>query len=333
MMKNIVLLLFSALLLTSCITSSIDGENAREFSVEAAKVDEIFLSDTRGNKIHLVKNEDRWDLNDNYVARPDAVKKLLETIEYVRFRNPVPENGQEQAIKNLIADHRKIEIYSQGKPIMSYFVGGQSKDGNGTYMLKQDVESGENAEQVFITEIPGFNGYLTPRYITTETAWRETTVFRYNQGELASLKLEYPTRPDEAFEFKINEGHVSMFDAQGNEVQAFDKAMAKGYLLNYKQINFEAIATIELQQLTDSLHASTPYYIITATNNKGVENKLVAHRRKAQEGEQDPEGNQLEFDTDRLFAFINNQEELFIIQYYVFDKLTVGKSMFLNNPS
>lgn len=334
-MRKLLSFILISSVLFSCTNpnESITGDNARIFNVDSKIVDEIYLSDTEGNKCHLVKKGDKWSLNDNYTARQDAMEKLLNTIEFVKYRNPVPEKAHDQAVKNLISKHAKIEIFSQGKAIMSYFVGGQSKDGEGTYMLKQDVETGDNAEQVFITELPGFNGYLTPRYITTETLWRDRSIFSYGKGELASVKIEYPSAPNASFELKLNEGNVSAFDLEGNELAGLNQTAAKTYLLNYKDVNFEAIATKDMSVEIDSLEAATPLYIITATNNEGTENKLVAHRRKPISDElQDSEGNPREFDTDRLFGLLNGKQELLVIQYFVFDKLTVQRSYFINNP-
>lgn len=335
MRKKLSYILIS-LVLFSCKNSneSITEENARIFNVDSKIVDEIYLSDTEGNKCHLVKKGNKWSLNDNYTARKDAIEKLLNTIEFVKYRNPVPDKAHDQAVKNLISKHAKIEIFSNGKAIMSYFIGGQSKDGEGTYMLKQDVETGENAEQVFITELPGFNGYLTPRYITTETLWRDRSLFSYEKGELASIKIEYPEASDESFELRLSQGNVSGFDLEGNEIEGLNQTVAKTYLINYKKVNFEAIATKDMSVEIDSLQSAKPLFIITATDANGKENRLVAHRRKPISNElQDAEGNPLEFDTDRLFGLLNGKEELLVIQYFVFDKLTVKRSYFINDPS
>lgn len=326
-MKYLIYILF-AIILISCNTEnkSITGEEARKFSVKASTVDEIYLFDSDNRKVHLKKEGNIWRLNDNYTARPDAIRQLLETMEYVSFRNPVPTKAHDNMLRNLITRHVKVEVFSKGKNVMSYLVGGQTQDGSGTFFLKEDVETGDKAEKMVIVELPGFNGYLTPRYITQESLWRERAVFKYDQGQMKSITVNYPAVPEESFKIEIENGSTKLFDANGKLEENSDDLSVKKYLLNYKQVNFEAIATKDLSEQIDSLSNSTPFYSISIEDNNGNINEIKTYRRKPLREEQDINGNPLEFDTDRLFAIQNGKKELLVIQYFVFDALTIRKT-------
>jgi hypothetical protein len=65
----------------------------------------------------------------------------------------------------------------------------------GTYMYM------ENSTVPFITNIAGFDGYLTPRYITERADWAVKNVFRLGEGELLSLSVA--DRERAGFGFKI----------------------------------------------------------------------------------------------------------------------------------
>ena len=58
----------------------------------------------------------------------------------------------------------------------TYYVGGESKDMIGSYMLL------ENSNRAFVVYIPGFNGFLAPRFTIDGTKvssdlWRDRTIF------------------------------------------------------------------------------------------------------------------------------------------------------------
>lgn len=312
---------------------SIQGEQAREFSVKASSVDEIYLFDQDGKKVHLKKEGSNWRLNDSYTARPDAIAQLLETMEYVKFRNPVAEKAHDNMVKNLISRHIKVEVFSKGENIMSYLVGTQTQDGAGTFYLKEDTETGDKAERMVVCELPGFNGYLTPRYIIQESLWRNRSVFQYGNGEISKLTVNYPANLKESFSIEIKDGAVKLFDHEGKEESNVNDLAVKEYLLNYKQVNFEAIATKDMSVEIDSLLSTDPYFSITVTNSEGKENRLDSYRRKPLKEELDINGNPLQFDTDRLFALQNDKKELLVIQYFVFDALTILKTSFLQPAS
>lgn len=313
--------------------SDSDLEN-REFSVDASKVDKIFLVNETQQQVTLTKVDGEWLVNNKYKARKDALKNLLETLTQVQWRNTVPKKQEEAVFKNLISKHVKVEIYSEGKPIKFYFVGGASQDGKGTFMLQQDPNTGENHPKPYVTYIPGFEGYLTPRFICEEHLWRDRVVFQYDKDELKEIEVNYPQAPKNGFKIQYsgnNEFHF--FDYQGKEVQGFDTLRIKQYMLNYKSISYEAMATQKAQGIADSLHNATPYYTIKCTDKNGNVDEIIAHRRKPMKLEYDINGDPLKYDTDRLFAFINGQENLFVIQYFVFDKLTVPYLWFFEKES
>ncbi|MFW5767664.1 MAG: DUF4340 domain-containing protein, partial [Bacteroidota bacterium] len=176
-------------------------EVLRDFAVkDTASVDKIFLVDKDNNSILLERQaKDEWRVNDKYYAREDFINLLLKTIHRIEISNPVPKEKQEYVLRNLSGNSVKCEIYQDGELSKTYYVGGVTQDNLGTYMLL------ENSSAAFEVYIPGFNGFLTTRYNTSEDEWRSKRVFSYDLKNIAQVKIEYPDSPEESL-IAINKG-------------------------------------------------------------------------------------------------------------------------------
>jgi hypothetical protein len=168
-------------------------EELRDFAVQdTASVTKIFLADRSGKSIELEREGNRWRLNKKYYARRDAVKVLLETLKNVSVRSMVAKSGYNSIIKQLSSSGIKCEIYMHGekKPGKVIYVGTETQDSKGTYMML------ENSSVPFVTEIPGFEGYLTPRFFLNEQEWRDKTVLDFAYNDIRSIRAVY--NPDSA---------------------------------------------------------------------------------------------------------------------------------------
>ena len=62
-------------------------------------------------------------------------------------------------IKTLASEGVKVELYTQNKKLYkTFYIGGETADFLGTYMIM------EGAKKAYVIHIPGFNGFLTPRF-------------------------------------------------------------------------------------------------------------------------------------------------------------------------
>ncbi len=143
----------------------------RDFALEdTASVTKLFLADKNNRSITLEKQKPGiWRLNNKFFARNDAVNLLLETMKRVEVKSPVGKNAKDVIIKALAAAGVKIEAYNKDKLVKLYYVGSETQDMLGTYMLLADPITLENSSVPYITYIPGFDGYLTPRFFTIES--------------------------------------------------------------------------------------------------------------------------------------------------------------------
>src|SRR5688572_26297176 len=212
------------------------SEALRDFGVkDTGSITKLFLANKSGQQTLLEKQPDGdWLMNGKYLARPDAMQTLLETIHNVEVRSPVAKAAYNNVIRNIAANAIKVEIYNDQGKLKTYYVGGPTQDQMGTFMYL------ENSTVPFIIHIPGFDGYLTPRYIANETEWRVKTVFRLGDGKLKSLTVSDFIQTDRSFSLNRNQnGTYQMFDKSGNEVENLSQDKVINYLESYRMLNFE----------------------------------------------------------------------------------------------
>ena len=120
------------------------------------------------------KEKGNWWVNGKFRARQHSVDLILKTIKKIKVKHPVAVTGIEYRLSKIASKHKKVEIYTgDGNLEKVYYIGGSTKDHQGTYMLLETPEDGRS-DIPYVCHLPGFHGYLTPRFFTTEEDWRHT---------------------------------------------------------------------------------------------------------------------------------------------------------------
>lgn len=318
----------NAIIISTCLllACSPGGKNANDvFRVKEA-VDEILLANSNGQKIVLKKQEDHWIVNDKYKARKDMIDILLKTIKKVQINYPVPVKEQEGIIKSIAAKHVKVELYKAGKMLKSYFVGSHTQDMMGTYFFLKD------SKRPYVCFIPGFEGYLTPRYFTQEKDWRSRVLFDIDPTAIKTIEVAYDDSIPGLESFKIEQTKdiISLTNLKTNISQDLsDAALGKQYLSFYKYLEIEGFENDHAKK--DSIVNSRPFCAINILTQEGQQQSVniylmdITQRSKTQF---DRKGNKLEYDLDRMFVSFNNGQDFGIIQMFVFGKLFQNYSSF-----
>lgn len=144
-------------------SSTIVGD-LRDFAVsDTASINKLFLVDREGNKSLLTRvSPGKWMVNNKYNARQESINNLLNTIKSLEVKSPVGKNLYNNVMKLMASKSVKIEIYQKGEPVKTYYVGHPTMDNLGTFMYI------EKSTVPYIMHIPGFNGFLSTRYLTKE---------------------------------------------------------------------------------------------------------------------------------------------------------------------
>ncbi len=296
----------------------------RDFAVEdTASITKIFLVDKKNNQITLERQNNHWTVNNKYVARRDVINLLLKTINRVRVKSPVPKAAEDNTIKSLAVKSTKIEIYKNDDLIKTYYVGGTTQDQYGTYMLLK------NSSCPFIMEIQGFRGYLSTRYFTNINDWRSQIIFNNSLNDISSVTVNIPTKSGKSFKILyLGNNKFELHDFKNQNVANFDTLSVKHYLSYFRRINFNKFVTNFNKQQKDSMLACQPAYIITLEDINGNK-KTVKTYNKPSEMQTNGKGNEIEYDPDNMYAFINNDQDMVFTQYYVFDSILKNIDYFL----
>ena len=174
--------------------STIDKES-RDFKIEdTASVTKIFMADKNGNSITLERTKTGWVTPNKYPCRADAINLLLYTMKMLDVKSTVSKNAKAGVIKQMIGHSIKVQAFHNDELIKQYYVGHEGMDNDATYMILTDLDNMENYEDPFLMCIPGFNGYLSSRYILNENEWRRPITFCYYQSLLPQeLLSRWPT--------------------------------------------------------------------------------------------------------------------------------------------
>ncbi|MGQ0827461.1 MAG: hypothetical protein ACT4ON_03595 [Bacteroidota bacterium] len=299
-------------------------QNLKDFAVDdTASVNKIFLADKQGRTITLERTAPgQWIVNNKYNARMDVVETLLSTIKKIDVKEPVGKKAQDNIVKRLSAQAIRCEIYQNNVLTKAYYVGTETQDQTGTYMILIDLKTMLPAAKPFVTYIPGFEGYLTTRYITDEAAWRDRSIFQYTPNDIRSIKMEAPHKPELSYEVIVkgnNDYEVKML-SDNKTLNNIDTFALNQYLSYFQKIIFENFEDIK-QTKIDSTLKSEPLNILTVTDNSGKTNKIKLYARTNKKNISDETGKPYEYDPDRMSALLDNGKDFVIVQYLMFGKL------------
>jgi hypothetical protein len=317
------------------ITHNTSGTIRKElfdFAVpDTGAITKVYMVNTSGKQITLEKEKaGQWKVNQKYKARNDAMRNLLICIKDMQVRNPVAKSAVENVSKQLATSSTKVEIYQGEKLVKTYYVGSDTQDGLGTFMLLVDPETGENSSLPFIMFIPGFNGFLSIRYFMDEDLWRDRSIFSFYPDQIASISVEYTHLLDSSFTISLtNSNSISLADSKGRNIPDFDTLKAKQYLNYFSNIQYEALKNDMRQSLKDSVIAKGAVHVITLKDREGKTHVVKTFSKPVDGNYSNPvTGKPMTEDLERMYALINDDKDMAVVQYYVFGKLLPSPSYF-----
>lgn len=178
-------------------------KNPRKSTIDPAEID-FAVKDTasiqkviltgyiEGNpvgKVYLTRKGNQWWVNDEFKAQNVAVNHLIETIYAIQMQQPLHPNAIEN-VKKLIKK-RNIHVIIQndkGAILKGYYIGPATPDTKGNYVIL------EGAENPYIAEIPGFNGYLSTRFSANPDTWRDYTLWSIQPEDFSYFELKDKTQ-------------------------------------------------------------------------------------------------------------------------------------------
>lgn len=308
--------------------------SSQKFAVDdTSNVTKIFLADKNNNCVTLKRNNTySWVVNDTFAASKDIVNLLLKTMMSLDVKQPVSKSGRQQIMKLLATNSVKVEVYQKvfridlfdkikwfpfEKLTKTYYVGGATQDNLGTYMLI------EGSEEPCIIYIQGFNGFLYTRYSPLLKDWRDHTIFNLKYNQIKSIEVVIANNPEgsfRAFKKAPREFEVNMLLDKSNNIN-YDTLKVMELFAAFENIRYESLLNDLDKSVKDTLQNSQPYIVINVEHIDGTLKTVKTYLMKAPPSQIDELGNDIIYDRDRLYALINNDKDLVVIQFYVFGRL------------
>jgi len=229
-----------------------------QFAVENAKeeVTKIFLADRENNVALLEKQKDNlWSYTNvasgkKYIANPNAMNNLIETIEGIRVRNKVPQVGIKNVLRGIGTIGTKVEIYNRyNSKLRTYYIGGPADGGQGTFAVM------EGSAIPYVVNIPHFAGTIDTRFNAKEPALRDRAIVRHNTADIEFMQVEYQSPEQRPYSFSIqttpNYSVSNLFGPQNIDNKKLRKDYVDIYLESFNVLYAEMI--LYNKELRDSI--------------------------------------------------------------------------------
>jgi hypothetical protein len=323
-------------------TKTTFNRSVSDFAIDdTSNVTMIFMADKNNNTVKLTRRgPGKWMVNDRYQAQKLTVEMLLRTMLDLEVREPVAKAAHNSIVRDMAVNAVKVEVYQRvyridlfgwirwfphEKSTKVYYVGGATPSNQGSYMLM------EGSTEPYVTYLPDFRGFVSPRYNTMEKNWRDYTVFKKTIPEIRTVRVEVPETPEFSFEVRNRDNKsftlISLID--NREITNYDTLRMLNFLSGFRNLNFEALLNDMDKFRKDSILASKPFIIITVTDTTGESRTMKTYHMKGPDGQTDMEGRPMPYDLDRLYALVNDGQDFTVIQYFSFDKVLRPKTFFL----
>ncbi len=309
---------------------------------DTSVVTKIFLADMNNNTVTISRTKETgWILNNGKAPIVENVDLLLKTFLTIRIKNPVSKTSNNTAVKRLATNAIKVEIYTT-EPAVNifglklftkerlkkiYYVGGPTQDNRGTIM-----KTGKG-DKLYVTDIPGFNGYLTERFSPKIADWQNHIIFSEIVGNIKSVTVDLPETPNESYKIVNNQNRTfTILKAQDNYSEAgpYDTIRVLDLLSAFNSIKYESLLDDMPKSRLDSLKSSIPFKIVTLETFDGKTKTLKMYHRYNFDKITDTDGKPFPFDVDRMYGFAGDDTVPVTVQFFVTDNITRPLSYLLN---
>ncbi|MGB0428124.1 MAG: DUF4340 domain-containing protein [Flavobacteriales bacterium] len=276
------------------------------------RVDKISISSRAPETTVLTKKGDQWFANETYIARPELMKYLLQTLSKMEIKHRVTKSRKDRVYNELATMKLTVDIYEDNTLLKTIYVGNNTPDNLGTYMMLK------GSTEPYAMHIPGFTGYLRSRFIAAESTWRSTQIFNVDGLDIEELSMEYPNQTEQNYRIKQEGDVVELFDYQGNKKESSTLEL-KQYLSKFKKIYHEGFVK-RSDPVQPKNIKNLPEIFKLSIKEKGKEAIVLTSFQKGRYQKSLDNTHLFEtIDKDRLYA--TDGRDFFVIQYYVFEPL------------
>lgn len=344
MKTKIYALIFVTLIIFLAFTmynKSVQEKNAKKdkiFKVENfEKVTKIEISEKSGKKMSLKRVGDKWILNDKYLANMHLFKDVKEALEKMEVIKPVAKVATKNVIFEMMRNAIKVSVFEgKEKPSKVIYVGGPNLSNTASNMFLEF--DGVPSQKIYEVSLPGFNGYLTTRFLVNEADWRSKKIFDYSPEEFKEISIKYFNENRKTdFVLKKNE---SNFLLKYNDKLVEHEDLNQENIINYVlQLRNKLVLDYSFQKPTDK-----PMKDSLLNVNKFAEMKIIDNENKevfmtivdmpmnqGSSKRYDINGDPMTYDVDYKYIIFGEEDDWGIVSKDNFGKLFIEPVKFIKN--
>lgn len=328
---SVLIVVATVLLWNNRYLTTLRGE-AYDFTVrDTASVTRLFFADKSGNQVLLSRTEEGWKVNEKYDAQQTMVNNMLYTLDKMRIKMPVSLASHNNVITRMAGTNTKVEVYQivprinlfnkvklfpHEKLTKVFYIGDVTQDNSGTYVLK------EGADKAYIVHLHGFRGFISSRFSANQEDWRDHKIISEKISDIASLKLEFNNDPENSF--ILNETGRYKYEMKRLNDESninIDTVRVLNLLTSFGDVRFEAFLSDITQERRDSIINSPYQERLTLTTKDGRQNVIRTYTMRINASAFGFEENDWDDDPDHKYAYVENNDELVMIQDFAFGKI------------
>jgi hypothetical protein len=295
----------------------------RAFAIDdTAIVNKIFISDMNGTHITYIRKQDGWQIEETQqAARRDVIDMMLRTLKNNSVRYPVSKSALQNAIKDIAAHNKKVEVYDdKNKKIRSIIIGPPAPDGKGNYMLV------EKAETPYVVWNTNFVGSLDTRFSTDVNLVRSRLVLSISFPTLAEIVVQHSDSKLSSYSINVQKPDsfliINLNNKQSLPNRQIDKDKVFEYIDFLKAVYCESIITSESEKM--KAVSQEPFCVITFKLRNGTTQEMKCYYKeisKRSKSQTDAEGKVRPYDLDRFYGVLNGSDDIYLLQDFHFGKL------------
>lgn len=222
---------------------------------DTTMIGRIKVLDRQGRSLDLARKESYWELNGKYRAEPRIMKEMLETVSQIEVKFIPSPSMVPNILKSLGTHGRRVDVYStSGKVLKTYYIGGVTQDGTGTFCMM------EGSEQPFVVTMKYFHGSVSSRFFLDEKDWRDRTLLPLREEDILRFSVEYPRDREKSFVISRDGGDLKVdpfHDLTARSKGKLDRDLVKTYLKDVASLRIEGFNNENPDR--DSLSRQLPF--------------------------------------------------------------------------
>jgi hypothetical protein len=263
-------------------------------------------------------------------------------MQNLRVVQPVSHNSIDNITKMMAVGSVKVEIYGRiplftlfkkdffvkERKFMTYYMGPATQSNIGNFAIMEGHE-----DMPCIVYIPGFRGFVTPRYSPFAQEWYSHRLFQTKLTRIQEVIITDYEHPYESFRVeKTGPRFFNLYDASNTLISQYDTTKIINFMADFREKNYENLANVSPSE-RDSIIENNLYKSIQVIDVNGNKTTLFLYKMMGSNESLDEldhiEEVEVCYNRDRCYATLNDdKQQLFTVQYYHFDRLLQPLSYF-----